>query len=556
VSLARKFGQRRLGSLPARSCVQFAYFLLLLAFAASGCLGQDAPDLTAPADIYASQRTTPNSDANAQLFSVSGKVVNAVTGEPIPRAKVSFYGGPQHATLTDADGGFHFDRVPAGQIQFSAEKPGYFSPEQLSVSNLPTRPITVYAQTPAVVLQLTPEAVIEGRALDEKGEPVDGLTISVLRRQVNEGVGRWMAIKQVQTDEDGEYHVAGLEPGRYLAKYAPRIRGGIFAQTRTKAYSAGYYPNSPTASGATPITAVAGRPVNIDFALRQTPLYAVSGTVSGAPADRAFVTVLDEDEQQVSAAEVTENGFRLLLPPGRYVLQAMAQLSEGAPAMQSDTKVEVSRDLQDVRLLLGASATLNVSVSAQSTRENTGSTAPQMFQLVPLNGDLGHTATAIRDSKTHRLRFTDVASGDYRLQMPSEGSGWYMEAASFGGRDVLNEPVHVSSGQSAELNVVVRDDSAKVSGTVESVGPNEVNITVLLVPENRPWEPVRIGAMNGKFEMSGIAPGVYKAVALDRVDNVEYADPAVLDRLLTHAVSLNLGAGEEKQLNLAEVHAQ
>ena len=86
-----------------RSAVALVLLLSLLGRAYS----QEAAERTASYQQGAAAATT------SQSFSVSGKVVNAVTGDPIPRAKVSFDGEQMQATLTNGDGEFRFDRVSA-----------------------------------------------------------------------------------------------------------------------------------------------------------------------------------------------------------------------------------------------------------------------------------------------------------------------------------------------------------------------------------------------------------------------------------------------------------
>ena len=64
----------------------------------------------------------------AQSQTVSGQVVNSITGEPIARARVQV--GTQQAALTDHDGHFEFDNISDEPAYASASKPGYFAEEK------------------------------------------------------------------------------------------------------------------------------------------------------------------------------------------------------------------------------------------------------------------------------------------------------------------------------------------------------------------------------------------------------------------------------------------
>jgi Carboxypeptidase regulatory-like domain len=70
----------------------------------------------------------PSSSAKSETkYSLSGTVVNAVTGEPIRRALVQIYMGPEQASLTDDTGHFEFNGLSPGQTSVTVQKPGFFS---------------------------------------------------------------------------------------------------------------------------------------------------------------------------------------------------------------------------------------------------------------------------------------------------------------------------------------------------------------------------------------------------------------------------------------------
>src|SRR5882724_2026805 len=68
-------------------------------------------------------------------YTVSGTVINAVTGEPVRRALVNFAG--QRSVLTDGDGRFQFDRLPQMTASISVHKPGFFDEQEIA-QGLPT----------------------------------------------------------------------------------------------------------------------------------------------------------------------------------------------------------------------------------------------------------------------------------------------------------------------------------------------------------------------------------------------------------------------------------
>src|SRR5690349_20723908 len=79
-----------------------------------------------------------NDSATSSPHSLSGTVVNAVTGEPVRRAMVQ--AAPANSSqlrsvLTDSEGRFEFPGLPESEISVLAHKPGFFSGADLNPSD-------------------------------------------------------------------------------------------------------------------------------------------------------------------------------------------------------------------------------------------------------------------------------------------------------------------------------------------------------------------------------------------------------------------------------------
>src|SRR5438309_10973849 len=64
-------------------------------------------------------------------YSLTGTVVNSVTGEAIRGALVQIYMNGQSSRLTGPNGKFQFAGLIAGQTSITVRKPGFFSEEAL-----------------------------------------------------------------------------------------------------------------------------------------------------------------------------------------------------------------------------------------------------------------------------------------------------------------------------------------------------------------------------------------------------------------------------------------
>jgi hypothetical protein len=66
---------------------------------------------------------------------------------------------------------------------------------------------------------------------------------------------------------------------------------------------------------------------------------------------------------------------------------------------------------------------------------------------------------------------------------------------------------------------------------------------------------VRSGA-NGKYEFRGVAPGSYDLFSWDSVQEHEWDEPEFLKAYQNKAVSITVGAGETKSLDLTTIRTK
>src|SRR5271165_3327487 len=86
--------------------------------------------------VYSTPATPPG-PSRGEKYSVTGTVIDAVTGEPIRKALVQINAQQPRTSLTDGDGRFQFEGIPAGTASLTAQKPGYFGEQEMR-SHTPT----------------------------------------------------------------------------------------------------------------------------------------------------------------------------------------------------------------------------------------------------------------------------------------------------------------------------------------------------------------------------------------------------------------------------------
>ena len=238
--------------------------------------------ITAAAQISYSISGSPVSDPNdTKRYTLSGTVVNSVTGEPIRRALVSLFYNQQVSVMTDSDGRFEFEGLQRGRTSVSAQKPGFFGEQELAGSGVRGRlsQFAVSPDAPAAVIKLTPEAIISGRILDTDGLPIRGLILRAVTQKVVQGRKEWQQGLIARTDADGAYRIINLMPGSYFLIAGPG-RAPAFV-TGTDDTSDLGYPAVTYPSETAPLRINAGQQVEANFSIKPEPFFSVSGSVSG-----------------------------------------------------------------------------------------------------------------------------------------------------------------------------------------------------------------------------------------------------------------------------------
>lgn len=167
-------------------------------------------------------------------FRVTGKVVNSVTGSPIPRAQVSVapmtgrrsgsggtgrFAGEVGADITNASGEFAVSVPSAGGWRVTAAAHGYHTQAYQEHGAFSTAIVVSEAEPVSqITFPLPPAASIEGYVLDEAGEAVRNgqLTLSVLPPAMPDNPHpRPQQRGGQRTDDRGYFKFSGLEPGEY-----------------------------------------------------------------------------------------------------------------------------------------------------------------------------------------------------------------------------------------------------------------------------------------------------------------------------------------------------
>jgi hypothetical protein len=463
--------------------------------------------------------------------SIEGDLVNSVTGAPVAGAHVSI-NGPSSANpvfaVSDATG--HF-RIPA-------ETSGYGSVTVVCQGFLSDRSFSIQPDQPAFRIALMPQAVIGGKVEDEDGFPVDGAMVRALRYHIVEGKrALGSAVMPGQTNDLGEFRVAGLSPGRYYLCVSPGSAANWDSRFN------GECPSLLNSRDAKAIEASAGQEVNVP-AIRMTRHAGV--TVSGrvAPADSTGTTrtgmfVLQSAGQpslEVSRISFVQSDGSFAIrhvPPGSYSLIFNSGQSSMPSLGDSFTQQRIQVADSDLNGITLAPREVQASnLSGKVIAEDGGAPPVVSLALRPPHG-LFVTGNSGEDGS---FEFKGLLPGHYDImaaaplsQMASAVShAVRASAASLGGREVLESGFDLDGTPAGPLQVTVSARLTDLYGQLlDNAGQPVSGALVLLL--GTPGRLLMDTGLDGRFWTGLARPGDYRVYVL--TDDSQFAlldDPEYL----------------------------
>jgi hypothetical protein len=496
--------------------------------------------------------------------------VNSVTGESVGHALVRINGTSERTVFADGEGHFQIEGLLAGTVTVSAQKPGYFSQQELRGSGS-NKLVTVGPTTDSPVVKLTPQSAISGRITDAPGQAIEHVPVRLTAKPVREGRKHWEARGQQLTDEDGRYRFANLMPGTYYLSAGPSVDDTrlLAGNERPKAgYPSIYYPGVPDLVSAAPIQLAAGQRAEADFSMSAGPVYHITGIVTGYPSHEGVGSVgfqLLSQSGDDLALPVKFNGetgrFDVdSVPPGGYVVKAFSQAGPDQP-LRAEARVNVAANVENLHLLLGPAVSIPVVVRTESPTSSsqgtgTGGTQgpPISVRLIPSDPTAPESySTIVRGSPgAYSVVLQNVDPGRYSVDLIPRGV-WYVQSAQYGQTNLLYDDLSIASaGQTYSMEIVLRNDGATLTGTVKASDGTGVQSTVVAVPvpASKIAAKVAYSSPQNGFTFNGLAPGEYLVYAFDYADGIEYSNPDVLQAYASQAAHVTLSPNQKTQVVL------
>jgi len=508
--------------------------------------------------MSAAQTSSPST--NGETFVLSGTVVNSVTGEPIARALVRTNGVVQRTAFSDSEGHFQIDGLPAMQVTLSVQKPGY---SQVNGPRSAQQWIEVGANTGAQIVKLVPQSAIYGRVTDASGQAIEHVPIRLTSRSVRDGRRLWEQRGMTETDEDGHFRFPNLMQGTYYVSAGPLVAEQLLAagEKSKTGFAHVYFPGAPDLASALPIQLSGGQQTEADFSLNAVPVYELSGSISGHLADQGVgfqLLTASGDELSLPTTFNMETGtFKVEgLPAGSYIVRAISQ-ADGQP-LRAERLVNVAANIEDLRLALAPIVSIPITVRMESR----ASLDAERSHVGPVNQGPPMSVRLLRADANTTESFSTVQRGSSAMVLQNVDPGtytavlmpqvpWYVQSATCGQTNLAYDDLSVVSGQSYSIEIVLRDDSASLSGTVKTPNVNQSPATVVVVPQPAgKMTPHVVRGAGNDFSVSGLAPGEYLVLAFDSIDGMEYSNPEAFAPYASQAAHITLAGSQRGQVSL------
>jgi len=506
---------------------------------------------------------SPSASASTETYTITGTVLNSVTGEPIPRALVRTNGMVQRTAFSDSEGHFQIDGLPPMKVNLLAQKPGYSQPNDDFHSWF-----QISANTPALVVKLTPESAIYGRVTDLSGQPIEHIPLRLTARSLREGRKMWEQRAMTESDEDGHFRFPNLTSGTYYVAAGPLdsepriLAAGEKAKT---GFPHVYYPGVSDLTSAQPIQLAAGQQMEADFSLGTVPLYQVAGTITGHQPEQGvgfqLLTLSGDDISLASNFNMETGAFKLEdVPAGSYIVRAISQA--GLQPMRAEARVNVANNIEDLRLTLAPTVTIPIVVRMETRASSSSSSLwspdhpPLSVRLIPADPNTAEQFSTFEQRSGHpTLVLQNVDPGAYTAVLMPQPP-WYVQSATHAQTNVLYDDMLVSSGQSYPMEIALRDDSASLTATVKSSDGSPVTATVVVVSQPAGKITPRVARGSGnEFSVNGLPPGDYLVFAFARIDDLEYANPDAYGPYASQAAHVTLTPNQKAQVSLDLISA-
>jgi hypothetical protein len=494
---------------------------LTVAFAAVVCLA-----------VTGAQVRTPGTPASRTgTAALTGRVTS--DNRPVVRAHVAITPSDhstEHQAVTDDEGRFQFDRIPAGRYLVTASKMGWVTTHYGSPRHGYPPGVRVAVDAggrAAIEIPMIRASTIAGRIVHEDGRVMPrqwpwllerrmvGDRRMLARARMPYGIGNF----ERSTDDRGEFRLFGLPPGTYYLLVNPSIASGARVTTSDEVRWAMQPPGAAPSAGAPPPGPIAGyatyyfpgttdpaqaQPIvvgpgevrdDLTFRVGYVPVARVAGVAQrpdGSPAASATVTMRHrelkaslEGSDRIARTDASGRFTFQSVPPGDYRVTIRASSSTPPKDLdlwaQADVRVS-GADVEGVGLALAPASTISGRVSFDGKAKPPPDLSVVRLQFaaveataVALSGGGGSVAlpaTVVAADGSFRVEGLPpdryLISASWPGMRSGDGTtGWWITSVRIGERELVDTPIGVDPNTNVGgVTITFSDRIGAIEGTL------------------------------------------------------------------------------------------
>lgn len=423
-----------------------------------------------------------------------------------------------------------------------------------------------------IEFKLTPQSVVSGKVVDEDGDPMPDVQVTLLKTGYIGGKRQMTQTGGDSTNDLGEFRIPNVSVGRYFLHAEPQRRNGFVGAIRSsvkaesdrdETYVGAYYPGSSDLSASAPIEVGNGEQVSgMDIPSRKTAVYHVRGKVVGASLNtRVMVVSRTPGSYEAGYGDMlkADKTFDIVgVLPGEYLLVASAV--DGRQRTVAHITVTVgNRDLNDLTVALIPNAEIRGALRVIGTD---GSVKPLdadlRVALMPVDQTtLTTSVTTSNLNEDGTFSFPNVGANRYRVNAHSSNSQLYLKSVKLGDQEVLESGIDWSQGASGTLQLVMSNAAGEVDGVVRNEKGEAAPGTMVVVIPEIPQPDIAFlykianADQNGQFSIKALAPGDYRVMAPGDIDPSEEFDPEFIKKYGDNSVKVKVEENSRLRIQVA-----
>ena len=524
----------------------------------------------------------PTASATPSAFRISGRVIDAVSGQPLASAVVAIDSSKPpdspnapdstRVEVTAADGSFIFADVLPGKYVLSARHRGYIGQTYQQHESFTTAiAVGLGFESENLIFGLRPGASISGEISDESDDPIRHADVMLFHQTFVGGKRRTLLIQRTATDDEGHYRFAHLIPGTYFvgvavqpwyAQHNVRHRvkqesqdiaeGGLQPLTEQNqnldvVYPVSFFANASDLAGAAAITLRSGDTEIADLRMRPVPaLHLLVKTSVADPGQGEQVQVMQplaEDSAvpvPVGFAQVAPGLVEVTgVPPGH--LNLGVNTSHGNEWTRRSQSVQVSSDAEIDVTQNGSTVVVSGILKMEDA-----SPLPQPARVMLRSFANGQAFdTTVSATGEFSFKNNPVETGDYELII-IEPQALFIRNLSSSGAKTSGRSFQIATAQDVNVTITAARGSAKITGIALKNDKPAPGAMIVLAPldlkSNLALFRRDQADSDGTFALNFVVPGRYTLMAIEDGWDLEWADPDVLQEYIATGESVQIVA--------------